>query len=384
MSSAGISYRVVSEPVLREQAEQRLRLLSARVGRMSQRCVAAGLPALASADPRSLSNSAAISAECARLESLLGDTEPAVQAAQIRRRAQQIDRDLAATLADLSRRENSAAHSRSQRAETTMDAVVADRRQRLAARVERLLATLLEPSSELQQAGIAVCGSADPARGELLLSGLDSRIAAANAATRQLREGRELLAELRDAATELGDNGGAAAMLDRAEQTLDRAGDAGEDLRRARELIESRSVLENNARQRRFVLTAVEEALAEMGYAATPVAMDTAGSIVLAAPGSTILGVRARIVDGEIDIRTVRTTAAAAQDTTAAESAICADLRGLPDGLRARGVLPERVRYSAAGLVTVQTLATEHLAADGTAPGARVARKAVREGRSEA
>ncbi|MGW4242470.1 hypothetical protein [Nocardia sp. NPDC004722] len=388
MSSAGITYRVVSESVLREQAEQRLRQLASRARRMSQRCVAAGLPELAVADARSLPNSTAINAECARLEAVLGETESAVQAAHIRRRAQQINRELAATLSDLASRENAAAPARQVAAPAAVDTADAERRQRLTYRVQRMLATLLEPSPELERAGIAVCRTTDRARGELLLSHLDSRIAVANAATRRAREGHERLSQLRDAAAELGEPGGAGAVLDRAAQALARGRDATADLRLAGELIESRSALEHDARNRGFVLAAVGDALAELGYTAMPVAMDTAGSIVLSAPGSATLGVRACIVNGEIDIRTVRTPADC--DTAAAEAAVCADLGTLADGLRARGVEPDRLRQSPPGLASVQTVPAEQLAADRAVSAERpvsaerAARKARRERSSEA
>ncbi|MEU6582489.1 hypothetical protein [Nocardia sp. NPDC046763] len=380
MSSAGIRYRVVSETVLREQAQQRLRRVSARARRVSQRCVAAGLPELEIA-VAAQATSAEIEAACTRLEAMLAAAEPAIRAAQIRRRAQQVDRELTATLTALARRENAATATGQQPAPAAHTTSV-DRRQRRTARVQRLLATMLEPSADLEQAGIAVCRSDDPVRAELLLSELDTCIAAANAATRRLRGNQELLAELRDSAIELNDRGVVTTMLDNAAATLARRGDATAELERARALLDTRSAMESATRERRFVLTAVYEALAELGYTATPVAMDTAGSIVLTAPGSGTVGVRARIVDGEIDIRTVRTGAAPTAATE--EAAVCTDLSRLADSLRARGVLPERLRQSGPGLARVEMLATGELGAESSTQAGRMARKSLRERSADA
>ncbi|WP_280431179.1 hypothetical protein [Nocardia brasiliensis] len=348
MSSAAIRYQVVPEHILCAQAQRRLRVLGARAARVSERCTAVGLPAPQAPTGR-YTTSAEINAACEQWESALVAAEPAIQQAQTRQRADQIGRDVAAALADL---------ARTQPVEPEIERAEPDTptRPRLSARVERLLTTLLAPAPELSRAGADVLRCTDPTRAEMLLSDLDSRIAAANAATRRTMADREQLAELRTAATELADASTVSGLLDSAEGRLDRGLDPTAELEQARTLVAARIALEDATRERRFVLDAVQQALTDLGYAVTPVVMDTAGSIVLSAPGSATLGVRARIVDGEIDIRTVHTGAEPQQVTLPAQAEICADLRALPDRLRAHGVVPDRFRQSGAGLAAVEVV----------------------------
>ncbi|WP_280443538.1 hypothetical protein [Nocardia brasiliensis] len=348
MSNAAIRYQVVPEHALREQAQRRLRVLGARAARVSERCTAAGLPAPQAPTGR-YTTSAEINAACEQWETALAAAEPAIQQAQTKQRADQIGRDVAAALADLARTQPAGPDI--ERAEPDTPT-----RPRLSARVERLLTTLLAPAPELSRAGADVLRCTDPTRAEMLLSDLDSRIAAANAATRRTMADRERLVELRTAATELADASTVSGLLDSAAGRLDRGLDPTAELEQARTLVAERIAHEDATRERRFVLDAVQRALTDLGYAVTPVAMDTAGSIVLSAPGSAALGVRARIVNGEIDIRTVHTGAEPQQVTLPAQAEICADLRALPDRLRAHGVVPDRFRQSGAGLAAVEVV----------------------------
>ncbi|KIA62150.1 hypothetical protein [Nocardia vulneris] len=348
MSSAAIRYQVVPEHTLREQAQRRLRGLGARAARVSERCTAVGL-SVPQAPAGRYTTSAEINAACEQWETALAAMEPAIQQAQTQQRAEQISHEVATALADLARQHPAAPETERTESDTPT-------RPRLSTRVERLLTTLLAPAPELSRAGADVLRCTDPTRAEMLLSDLDSRIAAANATTRKAIADREQLAELRTAATELADPSTVSGLLDSAEGQLDRGLDPTAELEQARTLVAARIAHEDATRERRFVLDAVQQALTDLGYAVTPVAMDTAGSIVLTAPGSAALGVRARIVNGEIDIRTVHTGAEPEQVTLPAQAEICADLRALPDRLRAHGVVPDRFRQSGAGLAAVEVV----------------------------
>ncbi|MBF6548642.1 hypothetical protein [Nocardia brasiliensis] len=355
MSSAAIRYQVVPEHTLRAQAQRRLRVLGARAARVSARCTAVGLPAPQAPAGR-YTTSAEINAACEQWETALAAAEPAIQQAQTQQRAEQVSRDVATALADLARTQPVGSEIERAEPDTSTHA-------RLTTRVDRLLTTLLVPAPELVQAGAAVLRCTDPARAEMLLSDLDSRIAAANTATRRATADREQLAELRAAATELADPSSIARLLDSAERLLDRGLDPTAELAQARARVAERIAHEDATRERRFVLDAVQQALTDLGYAVTPVAMDTAGSIVLTAPGSAAMGVRARIVNGEIDIRTVQTGAEPEEVTLSAQGEICADLRALPDRLRAHGVVPDRFRQSGAGLAAVEVVPAPQTAA---------------------
>lgn len=354
LSNSGIQYAIAAERRREEQARRRWRRLAARAGGLAERCAAAGLTAFdVPATPAG--DSAAIGAACDRLEAMCDTAARRLEQAETEQRSEQLGQALRDVLAAAARRAAARAGVETAGAATESAAPVPDApRLDIAERRARLLGSLLEPCAEIARVAATISGD-DVARARLLLDDLGSRVAAANAATRRLRAERAEIIELRADADGLVDPDGAAALLDRADHEVGARRSAGPLLDRARQLIEERIALEGAARDRSFVLGAVETALAELGYAVVPIGQDTVDSIVARAPGSMRYGVRARVVDGEIDVRTIDT--GTGSDDAAAEAAVCADLRALPDSLRLRGVLPERVRQSPPGTAAKESLA---------------------------
>ncbi|MFI7000836.1 hypothetical protein [Nocardia sp. NPDC050175] len=354
MSNSGIQYAIAAERRRVEEARRRWRRIAGRATALADRCVSAGLTAI-DVPARPAGDSAAISAACDRLEASCDTAVAELEQAEAAQRSEQLGHALREVLAAAAQR--AAIRARTETVDVTTESTVpvADAAQLdIAERRARLLGSLLEHSAEIARAAAAISVD-DVARARLLLDDLGSRVAAANAATRQLRAEQAEIIELRADTDGLVDPEGAVALLDRAEDAVRAGYSAAPLLNRVRQLIEERIALEGAARDRSFVLGAVEAALTELGYAVVPVGQDTTDSMVARAPGSTRYGVRARVVDGEIDIRTVDT--GAGSDDAAAEAAVCADLRTLPESLRQHGVLPERVRQSPPG-----TAAKEYVA----------------------
>ncbi|WP_433665105.1 hypothetical protein ACQPW1_24650 [Nocardia sp. CA-128927] len=354
LSNSGIQYAIAAERRRVEDAQRRWRRLAGRATALADRCASAGLTGI-DVPARPAGDSAAISAACDRLEARCATAMTELEQAETTQRSEQLGQALREVLAAAALR--AAARARTETVDTVTEssAPVAELPPLdIAERRARLLGSLLEHSAEIDRAAATISVD-DAARARLLLDDLSSRVAAANAATRLLRAEKAEIIELRADTDGLVDPGGAVVLLDRAESEVCAGRSAASLLHRVRQLIEERITLEGAARDRSFVLDAVEAALTELGYAVVPVGQDTADSIVARAPGSTRYGLRARVVDGEIDVRTVDT--GAGSDDAAAEAAVCADLRTLPESLRQRGVLPERVRQSPPG-----TAAKEHVA----------------------
>lgn len=110
---------------------------------------------------------------------------------------------------------------------------------------------------------------------------------------------------------------------------------------------------EQGERDRRLVMAAVTESLSDLGYQTTEIDLGTPDSLVLNSPGSPRHGVAIEIGDGELAIRPVRTSAeqTSADEDSAADHALCADLPSLLEGLAAKGVGSTRISRTPPGIV---------------------------------
>ncbi|WP_019931276.1 hypothetical protein [Nocardia sp. BMG111209] len=340
----GIRYEIAREQRLAQSAARRWRALAGRARAQAARCAECGVEAVkVAATDAPDGDSAAITAECERLERAIDAAGHRLDAVLAERRSRRVAQELGPALAALAAREDtpivSVAHP------------VAPRSTDVPARVRRMLQSLLEPSAELTGSASRILGC-DPARAELLLADLDVRIRAANAHTTALLADRTALHELESELVELIDPAPVAALLRAAAGALDHNRSAAALLDTARRTLAERRDREQHLRDREFVRSAVHATFDALGYLVADVELATADDIVLRRNDSRTHAVRVTIAADEIGVRTVRTAAApdAAADT-AADTALCADLDELLAGLGARGVLPGRVRGAPPGLV---------------------------------
>lgn len=361
----GIRYEIARERGLVTEATRRWRVLAGRARAHGARCAALGL-----ADPIPLpqrapsGTSAELQAACDRLERAIDAARKQLDTTLAEQRSRRVAYDLGAALAALTERERASAQPG--------DRPAADARPELSERIERLLATLLEPSAALTEAAHRILTS-DPARARLLLSDLDVRIKAANERTVALGADRAALADLVAEAEDLTDDTRIRPHLRAAAQAVDEGRSAAALLAAARAALVRQREREQAASDRGFVLAAVRAAFGDLGYTAVEVELATPHTILLRRTAADAYAVRVAVGEGEIDLRTVRGTADTDRAAdTAADRSLCADVEGVLTGLRERGVLPGRVRAAPPGVVVPGVVALP-------APKAAVRRARTRE-----
>ncbi|MQY20135.1 hypothetical protein [Nocardia macrotermitis] len=357
-----VAYRITSARERLEDAQRRWRRLLGRSRAHSLRCNAFECPDLLVTEPESAParDAETLEAACTRLEERIRDAESRLENRLVRQRSRRVEHDLSGLLDDLARREAAASAPVARPQAPDLD---------VPARVSRILASLSEDSPELTAAASAAL-RAEPHRTRLLLADLDARARAANRRCARRREQRLELEQLRCEAAGLDDPSAVSAQLRQADAALDGGGDAAAVLEHARITLERLTVAARAERDRRFVLSAVTESLAELGYHVAPVELDTADSIVLRPNRTGTHAIRARVSDDEIDLHTVRTGPATDREADRdADAALCAEVEPLLDELRRRGIQPGRVRRLPPGSVTPPEVRL-------TTPAAQTKRKA--------
>lgn len=382
----GIQYEIALERRRAEDAMQKWRALNGRVQAFSLRCSALNMSdasVLPGAVPAG--TSAAIEAACAELERTLASAHTRLESQLSAQRSQRITHNLDAILEELDQRESAASvlaedvrpkssHNVLEDAEKVDIGTKSD----IADRVRRVLSSLVEQSDELETMAAGVL-RAPPARARLLLSDLSSRVNAANRRSQQRIDNRGQIEEIRCEAALLLDRSRIDMLLDGADHALESHLDPTPSLTSARATLAMQSALEREERDQAFVLGVVTESLVELGYSVSPIDLETPSSAVFKRSGPQTHAVTANVSDGEIGLRTVRTTAATDRgDDLAAEQQMCSDLDPLIEAMRARGVMPGRVRAVPAG-VTTPKLITSTIAAPATAKPAHVGTRRTRE-----
>lgn len=378
----GIQYEIAAERRRAEDALQKWRALNGRVQAFSLRCAAVNMSdarVVAGAAPAG--TSAAIETACAALERNLASAQTRLESRLSAQRSQRITHSLGAILEELDQRESAAsALEEDVRSESShnvpevADKVEAD----VADRVRRVLSSLVEQSDEVEAAAAGVL-RAQPARARLLLSDLSSRVNAANRRSQQRIDNRGQIEEIRCEAASLLDRSRIDMLLDGADNALESNLDPTPSLTSARATLARQSALEREERDRAFVLEAVTVSLVDLGYSVSPIDLETPSSVVFKRSGSQTHAVTANVSDGEIGLRTVRTTTATDRAADlAAEQQMCSDLDPLIEALRARGVAPGRVRAVPAGVTTPKLIAST-TTAPATAKPAHVGTRRTRE-----
>lgn len=382
----GIQYEIALERRRAEDAMQKWRALNGRVQAFSLRCAAVNMSdvrVVAGAAPAG--TSAAIETACAALERTLASAHTRLESQLSAQRSQRITHNLGAILEELDQRESAASalaeDVRSESPRTVFE--VAERvdignKIDIADRVRRVLSSLVEQSDELETTAAGVL-RASPARARLLLSDLTSRVNAANRRSQQKIDNRGQIEEIRCEAALLLDRSRIDMLLDSADHALESNLDPTPSLTAARAKLATQSALEREERDQAFVLGVVTESLVKLGYSVSPTDLETPHSVMFKRSGPRTHAVTANVSDGEIGLRTVRTTATTDRGgDLAAEQQMCSDLDPLIEALRARGVTPGRVRAVPAG-VTTPKLITSTIAAPAIVKPAHVGTRRMRE-----
>ena len=355
-----IGYRVVTAEQRLEDARRRRRRLIGRSRAHTLRCNAFQAEDLliAAPDDADGADADALEAACDAFDERIRDAEARLEDRLAQQRSRRIEHDLSGLLDDLAHREAATA-ARGDRAHApALD---------IRARVSRILASLTEDSPELTAAATAVL-HAEPARARLLLGDLDARARAANRISARRHEQRIAVEQLRCEAADLDDAEQVLTLLRHADAILDGGGEAALVIEHARTGLEHLAAAARAERDRRFVLSAVTDALTGLGYHVAPVELDTADSIVLRPGGFGAHAIRARITDDEIDLHTVRTAPETDRNADRdADAALCAKVDPLLEALRQQGIEPGRVRRLPPGTVTPPVVRL-------TAPAARTKR----------
>ncbi|KAF0845279.1 hypothetical protein [Nocardia caishijiensis] len=375
MSSSFISFDLVGATVdaassaaaraARERAEldaarSRWRRLAARLEIHAHQCASVGAPELVvSVNGIPPGDARDVDAACAAVESRLSDAAARVAALLQQRRRAEVDAGLSAALADLARRESAAVATGSAPAapgQATRSADSAADAAARGARVEQLLASLLEGDPALVAAGAEILRTTDPARARLLLSDLSRRVRTANLATEAMRATTAAIAELRADTADLADPTPVSVLLDHAESAAS-PGTAAALLDRATALAERARAAERPRPELAFVLESVTAAFTDLGYTVDPVTVVAPGSVLVNRPGATQHAVLAQVEGDEISLRTVRTSSGTRpDDDRAQDSALCGDIDRIATRLRARGVTPGRIRRAPAGITALPVI----------------------------
>ncbi|MCT1862816.1 hypothetical protein HMPREF3086_01560 [Dietzia sp. HMSC21D01] len=288
-----------------------------------------------------------------------------------------VEHDISAAVAELKRSEAiriaaaldaARAHAAEVETSSTVSDAVTDRgptREDVRKSVDAELRRLTEHSPELTSLGALIIAE-DPRRSRLLVADLAGRVSAANrvAATRReyARTIDDLRAKAESIAAEAGVVGGSdpSLYLDRAETTIAAGGDPAADLRTASDIVVGLERLAATGSERRFVMRAVTESLAELGYTVHGTEVGTAETLLFrssAAATDTHL-VRVEVDGEEVGIRTVRTSGSTTRlQDMAADESLCADLDPFLAGLSDRGVTSGRIRRTEAGVVSPPVVA---------------------------
>lgn len=348
-----IDYQAV-ERERAETARRRFRTLRGRAAAFEQRCVRSGEPGCAVAVPRLVgTDSADIERQCNALEAALAHAADELAHRQHDVRTKQVVAGLAAVLADLDRRERATAETHS----ATTAPVTVD----FSERVARQLASLPQPSPDLERAAQSVLAAKDPDRARLLYADLAERVADVNRAAALLDAHRVEIAELRAHLETLSDPDPVRALLDHAAALAGRGEAVETQLRQARAAIAAQQDAAAAVADREFVRQAVAESLSELGYEVADVAVETADSLVYRQSPSH--GVQARVRDGEIDVHTVRLESENGSEATdsdfdrAADDEFCRRLPGLLAALSRRGVAAGVKKRTLPGLIAPPAVA---------------------------
>ncbi|WP_067899250.1 hypothetical protein [Nocardia vaccinii] len=357
-----IGYRVRTAEQRLEDARRRRRRLIGRLRAHALRCNAFDAPDLLVATPDNAAGADvdALEAACEALEGQIRAAEARLEDRLAQQRSRRIEHDLSGLLDDLARREAATANPADRTHAPALE---------IRSRVSRILASLTEDSPELTAAASAVL-QAEPARARLLLGDLDARVRAANTLSARRFEQRIAVEQLRCEAADLDDNEQVMTLLRHADSILGEGGEAALVIEHARTGLERLTIAARAERDRRFVLSAVTDALTGLGYHVAPVELATADSIVLRPDRSGAHAIRARITDDEIDLHTVRTGPETDPNADRdADAALCATVDPLLDELRRHGIEPGRVRRLPPGTVTPPVVRL-------TTPAARAKRSA--------
>lgn len=354
----GVEYRIARERRELEAARLRWTALLHRRSTVARRAqaqrVTVGIPAAGTVGK----TAATVRRACDALTQQLDAAERGIENQLYQRRNQGRSYDIADMIADADRQDaqaRSAADAEQSARPYAAQTVPVEsiNRAEITRRVQAKVADAPAGDPDVERWARSALAATTPVSARLSLRELDTAVRVATERRERMLAQRLLVTDLQSTITTLLDPDD---LPDRA-AALEALIESGENVQQALGAmateIADRQTVEQPDRDRRYVAETVANALADLGYATSDVALDTPDPLVFARPSAASHGVKVEVNGDEIEVRAVRLDDTATDaDLAAAEEAFCDhDIAAIVRGVTEGGLVVGRVRSSPKGLV---------------------------------